>query len=255
MKDVTILICDDSLIQRSHTKWELRSLTNANVIYSSNGSGCLEKFKELNPDIVILDLEIPFYKGKKPSAFNGLRLLKTLLLEREKRNFSIALLSNFEHHQSNNDIPRKDVEEITNELRKIGEEQNCPKIHTCRYCRGDEKKFHEENGFFYIDPEGNQNVLLVFDSIHINDYEWFYLDGRRIHNSEKFPNRFKKLEIKTSKNEPLLTESFLEEMEKEMDESYRQGQTKKGKRKIKEERRTKLLKPYFKIINHFLVIK
>ncbi len=246
MKDVTILICDDSLIQRSHTKWELRSLTNANVIYSSNGSGCLKKFKESHPDIVIIDLEIPFYKGQKPSSFNGLNLLKTLLLEREKRNFSIALLSNFEHHQSNNDIPRKDVEEITNELRKIGEEQNCPKIHTCRYCRGDEKKFHEENGFFYIDPEGNQGVLLFFDAINIRDYEWFYLDGRRIHNSERFPDRFNTTKIAS------ISLSLVERQKKETSERLKYLQTKEGKKEIGIKKRIMPLKPYFKIINHFL---
>ncbi|XPV68378.1 MAG: response regulator [Halarcobacter sp.] len=61
------LIADDSKVARKRVLTILDELNYAVVGEATNGLDAVEKFKELNPTVVIIDLEMPNLKGNEAS--------------------------------------------------------------------------------------------------------------------------------------------------------------------------------------------
>lgn len=62
-KDLTILICDDSLLARKSLKENLASLNITSILEVSDGQSAVDVFKEKRPDIVFLDIVMPVKDG------------------------------------------------------------------------------------------------------------------------------------------------------------------------------------------------
>ena len=62
-KDLTILICDDSLLARRSLKENLASLNITSILEVSDGQSAVDVFKETHPDIVFLDIVMPVKDG------------------------------------------------------------------------------------------------------------------------------------------------------------------------------------------------
>jgi len=62
-KDLTILICDDSLLARRSLKENLASLNITSILEVSDGQSAVDVFKEKHPDIVFLDIVMPVKDG------------------------------------------------------------------------------------------------------------------------------------------------------------------------------------------------
>ncbi len=80
-KDISVLVCDDSALMRNLIG---RIIENADGLMlagkAMNGKFALDKIPKLNPDIIVLDLEMP--------EMNGIEFLK----ERKKRNINIPVV-------------------------------------------------------------------------------------------------------------------------------------------------------------------
>ena len=61
--NLTILICDDSILARKQLKDIISTLGNPTYIEASDGQGAIDKYKESNPDIVFLDIVMPKKDG------------------------------------------------------------------------------------------------------------------------------------------------------------------------------------------------
>ncbi len=64
MDDISVLICDDSALMRNLISRIIDGTEGMRVVAkASNGQVALEKIKETNPDIIVLDIEMPVMNG------------------------------------------------------------------------------------------------------------------------------------------------------------------------------------------------
>ena len=61
--NIRILVCDDSILARKSMTAMLNSFGYENVTEVSNGEDAVNKYKEEKPDIVFLDIVMPFNDG------------------------------------------------------------------------------------------------------------------------------------------------------------------------------------------------
>ena len=81
MDDIQVLICDDSALMRNLISRIVDSTKGLHTVGTAmNGKFCLQKIPALNPDIIILDIEMP--------EMNGLEFLK----ERRARQIDIPVI-------------------------------------------------------------------------------------------------------------------------------------------------------------------
>ena len=62
-KEKTILLVDDSYTERLAIRAALETFTDFQVCEASNGAEGVKKARELNPDLVLLDLAMPVMNG------------------------------------------------------------------------------------------------------------------------------------------------------------------------------------------------
>ena len=58
-----ILVCDDSMLIRKKLKEVLKSCGCTNILEASNGQEAVDSYKENNPDLVFMDIIMPFKNG------------------------------------------------------------------------------------------------------------------------------------------------------------------------------------------------
>ncbi|WP_343216253.1 response regulator [Clostridium frigoris] len=58
-----ILVCDDSMLIRKKLKEVLKSCGYTNILEASNGQEAVDSYKENNPDLVFMDIIMPFKNG------------------------------------------------------------------------------------------------------------------------------------------------------------------------------------------------
>jgi len=58
-----ILVCDDSMLIRKKLKEVLKSCGYGNVSEAANGQEAIDIYKESNPDLVFMDIIMPFKNG------------------------------------------------------------------------------------------------------------------------------------------------------------------------------------------------
>ncbi|MBU3100495.1 response regulator [Clostridium estertheticum] len=58
-----ILVCDDSMLIRKKLKEVLKSCGCNNILEASNGQEAVDSYKENNPDLVFMDIIMPFKNG------------------------------------------------------------------------------------------------------------------------------------------------------------------------------------------------
>ena len=63
LKDIKVLIGDDSILARKQIKDVLTSLEITSIIEAVNGQDVVDKYKENQPDIVFLDIVMPVKDG------------------------------------------------------------------------------------------------------------------------------------------------------------------------------------------------
>lgn len=63
MKDVKLLICDDSALVRKKVTDYVTNNSNFQVIEATNGEDCIEKYKMYKPDLIIMDIVMPVKTG------------------------------------------------------------------------------------------------------------------------------------------------------------------------------------------------
>ncbi|WP_099468289.1 response regulator [Konateibacter massiliensis] len=63
LKDITVLICDDSILFRKQMKDFFASHDCTSVIEGMNGQEAIDAYKEHKPDIVFLDIIMPSKTG------------------------------------------------------------------------------------------------------------------------------------------------------------------------------------------------
>ncbi len=81
MEDIQVLVCDDSALMRNLISRMVDSTTGLHTVGTAmNGKFCLQKIPALQPDIIILDIEMP--------EMNGLEFLK----ERKNQNIDIPVI-------------------------------------------------------------------------------------------------------------------------------------------------------------------
>lgn len=61
--EIKMLVCDDSILARKSMSAMLNSFGYDNVIEVSNGEDAVNKYKEMKPDIVFLDIVMPVKDG------------------------------------------------------------------------------------------------------------------------------------------------------------------------------------------------
>ncbi len=126
----SVLIVEDEYLQTEAMKSMINSrIENVKVVATAeNGEEAVEKFKKFNPDIVLMDIQIP--------KINGLEASK--LIKEINRNVSIIILtahSEFEYARKAIKIdvddyilkparPEKVIEVINNSIRKLDESQH-----------------------------------------------------------------------------------------------------------------------------------
>ena len=78
---INVLVVDDSALMRNLVSKIINSSPNLNVVATAmNGKFALEKIPQCNPDIIVLDVEMP--------VMNGLQFLQ----ERKNRKIDIIML-------------------------------------------------------------------------------------------------------------------------------------------------------------------
>lgn len=81
MDDIQVLICDDSALMRNLISRMVDSTTGLHTVGTAmNGKFCLQKIPALQPDVIILDIEMP--------EMNGIEFLK----ERKKQGIDIPVI-------------------------------------------------------------------------------------------------------------------------------------------------------------------
>ncbi|MBO4546971.1 MAG: response regulator, partial [Treponema sp.] len=64
MDDISVLICDDSALMRNLISRIIDGTEGMTVVAkTANGQQALEKIPEVNPDIIVLDIEMPIMNG------------------------------------------------------------------------------------------------------------------------------------------------------------------------------------------------
>lgn len=63
IENLTILICDDSILARKQIKDIILTLGTPNFVEASDGQGAIDLYKEKKPDIVFLDIVMPNKDG------------------------------------------------------------------------------------------------------------------------------------------------------------------------------------------------
>lgn len=58
-----ILICDDSILARKQLKDLISTMGDPEFIEASDGQGAIDKYKEVKPDLVFLDIVMPKKDG------------------------------------------------------------------------------------------------------------------------------------------------------------------------------------------------
>lgn len=58
-----ILVCDDAMFMRQSLIRMLAADDHKVVAEASNGAECIEKYKQVNPDIVLMDITMPDMNG------------------------------------------------------------------------------------------------------------------------------------------------------------------------------------------------
>ncbi|MBX4263393.1 response regulator [Clostridium estertheticum] len=58
-----ILVCDDSMLIRKKLKAVLKSCGCNNILEASNGQEAVDSYKANNPDLVFMDIIMPFKNG------------------------------------------------------------------------------------------------------------------------------------------------------------------------------------------------
>ncbi len=61
--EIKFLICDDSILARKSLSSVLNSLNYTNITEVSNGEDAVNTYKQINPDIVLLDIVMPIKDG------------------------------------------------------------------------------------------------------------------------------------------------------------------------------------------------
>ena len=62
-KDIKILLCDDSMFARKKLGMFLTSLGVVNISEAADGEEAVEKYKEVKPDLVFMDIVMPKLTG------------------------------------------------------------------------------------------------------------------------------------------------------------------------------------------------
>ena len=63
INELTILICDDSILARKQIKDILSTLGTPVFAEATDGQGAVDKYKEIKPDLVFLDIVMPKKDG------------------------------------------------------------------------------------------------------------------------------------------------------------------------------------------------
>jgi len=63
LKDIKVLVGDDSILARKQVKDVLLSLEITDVIEAVNGQDVIDKYRENQPDIVFIDIVMPIKDG------------------------------------------------------------------------------------------------------------------------------------------------------------------------------------------------
>lgn len=63
MKDLKILICDDSMLVRRNLKTHLAEKGCVQIFEAADGQQAVEKYKEHRPDLVLMDIVMPKKTG------------------------------------------------------------------------------------------------------------------------------------------------------------------------------------------------
>ena len=63
IEDTTILITDDSILARKQLKDIISTLGTPVFVEATDGQSAIDKYKEINPDIVFLDIVMPRKDG------------------------------------------------------------------------------------------------------------------------------------------------------------------------------------------------
>lgn len=63
IEDLTVLVCDDSILARKQIKDIVLTLGKPQFIEASDGQTAIDKYKEFHPDLVFLDIVMPKKDG------------------------------------------------------------------------------------------------------------------------------------------------------------------------------------------------
>ncbi|MDE6351253.1 MAG: response regulator, partial [Treponemataceae bacterium] len=64
MDDISVLVCDDSALMRNLVSRAVESVPGMHVVgRAENGKDLIEKLPQANPDVIILDIEMPVMSG------------------------------------------------------------------------------------------------------------------------------------------------------------------------------------------------
>ena len=63
INELTILICDDSILARKQIKDILSTLGTPTFVEATDGQKAIEEYKRVNPDLVFLDIVMPKKDG------------------------------------------------------------------------------------------------------------------------------------------------------------------------------------------------
>ena len=81
MDDIQVLVCDDSALMRNLISRMIDSIEGMHTVGTAmNGRFCLQKIPVLNPDVIVLDIEMP--------EMNGIQFLE----ERKKKGINIPVV-------------------------------------------------------------------------------------------------------------------------------------------------------------------
>lgn len=63
VENLKVLICDDSMLVRKKLSKALEAAGVANVFEAADGEAAVEKFKEVSPDLTLMDIVMPKMTG------------------------------------------------------------------------------------------------------------------------------------------------------------------------------------------------
>ena len=63
LKDLSVLVCDDSMLVRKKMKEYLNSIEISNVIEACDGQQAIDMYKENKPSVVFMDIVMPEKTG------------------------------------------------------------------------------------------------------------------------------------------------------------------------------------------------